>query len=66
MKAWYLSTPRMTVLVEVNRQKVVTDAAPIVRVFIGQPLANLVRWMKKQGGLVVRGIMKKATITTRN
>ncbi len=28
----------------------VTDAAPIVRKFIGQPVANLERWMRKRSG----------------
>ena len=29
---------------------VVVEAAPIVRKFVGQPLANLVRWLSRQKG----------------
>lgn len=49
MSEWWLSSRRMTVVVE-ERDGIVVDAAPIVRKFIGQPLENLTRWMRQQGG----------------
>jgi hypothetical protein len=42
---WRLSNERMTVRV-VTRGKIIIDAAPIVRKFIGQPFNNLARWMQ--------------------
>ena len=47
--SWWLSSETMTVQVD-EENDVVVDAAPIVRKFIGQPMINLVRWMKRQGG----------------
>jgi len=38
----------MTVKVEVQNGTIVT-AAPIVRVFLGQPINNLIRWLTRQG-----------------
>lgn len=49
MSKWWLSSRRMTVVVE-EQGNLVVDAAPIVRKFIGQPLENLTRWMRRQGG----------------
>lgn len=55
---WQFSSERMTVLV-VECEGVVTDAAPIVRRFIGQSVDRLESWMRRQGGfckfLVARG-----------
>ena len=47
--ATYLSTERMTVLVE-SEAGVITNAPPIVRKFVGQRLSALERWMRKQPG----------------
>ena len=41
----------MTVLVLTTEDLVITEAASIVRKFIGQYLGDLLRWMEKQGGL---------------
>jgi hypothetical protein len=49
---WY-SSRVMTVRVEVDNRGVITYAAPVVRRFIGQPCANLQRWMSKQGGFTM-------------
>lgn len=50
MKCYWLSSKKMTVLVEVQDGRII-QAAPVVRKFIGQPVQNLIRWMRKQGGL---------------
>jgi hypothetical protein len=54
MKAWWLSSNRMTVVVMTveysGGHEIITEAAPIVNKFVGQPLGNLERWMRKQGG----------------
>jgi hypothetical protein len=51
MTNWWLSSEKMTVSIEVGEDSIVRDASPIARKFQGQPLANLVGWMRKQGGL---------------
>lgn len=53
---WF-SSYRMTVVVDVE-DDLIAEAAPIVRCFVGQPVKNLRRWMKRQGGFmkeVLRG-----------
>jgi hypothetical protein len=47
----WVSCVKFTVQVDTNAQGVITRAAPIVRKFEGQPLANLLRWAKGLGGL---------------
>lgn len=51
-RSHYLSSRKMTVLVDVNSRDEIVSAPPIVRKFVGQSLDALVRWMKKQGGFV--------------
>jgi hypothetical protein len=58
---YWLSSKAMTIEVTVgrdgkgyNNQKLVTDAPPIARKFIGQPLGSLVGWMQKQGDFEMR------------
>lgn len=53
MQAIWLSCVRFTVLVEVDADDVVRVAPPIVRRFIGQPVANLERWMERMPGFRV-------------
>lgn len=45
---WF-SNSKMTVFVE-EEDGIIIDSSPITRKFIGQPLDNLKRWMKKQSG----------------
>lgn len=48
---WWLSTERMTGHVRVRNGRVCADqCTPIWRKFVGQPLTNLVRWLRKQPG----------------
>jgi hypothetical protein len=49
---WRLSNEKMTVLVK-TKNGIITEAAPIVRVFIGQPLDNLAVWMDKMGSTTI-------------
>lgn len=49
----YLSTPKMTVMVEVDKADIITNAPPIVARFRGQKLDNLRRWMGLQGAITV-------------
>ena len=46
MPSLWISCPEFTVLVETDESGVIRKAAPIVRRFIGQPLANLQRWKR--------------------
>jgi len=55
---FWLSSPRMTVRVRV-RGKIIIDAAPVVRVFIGQPLPNLVQWLQRQGDVRIEFLGKQ-------
>ena len=48
---YWLSSRAMTIVVRVEGGRVV-DTPPIARKFIGQPFANLVRWMLGQGDLL--------------
>ena len=43
--SYWFSNRRMTVSVDVDADKIITDAAPIARKFVGQPLRNLAIWM---------------------
>lgn len=52
IRKWRLSNEKMTVLVK-TKNGIITEAAPIVRVFIGQPLDNLAIWMDKMGSTTV-------------
>lgn len=49
MKHW-ISCSKLTVRV-LTRDGIIISAAPIVAKFKGQPLANLLRWAEKFGGL---------------
>lgn len=49
---WWVSSDRMTFVVTTVDNKII-DSAPIGKKFIGQRLVNLLKWMKKQGGLRV-------------
>jgi hypothetical protein len=49
---WRLSNEKMTVLVK-TKNGIITEAAPIIRVFVGQPLDNLAVWMDKMGSTTV-------------
>lgn len=49
-KSYWLSSNKMTIGVDVNLIDIIVFAPPIAKVFIGQPLDNLRRWMRKQGG----------------
>lgn len=46
---WWFSNDRMTFGVTTNGEHIIIDAAPIARKFIGQPLTNLAKWMKRMG-----------------
>ena len=48
MTWWYVSSPRMTCAVKVE-DGVISDAAPILRRFVGQPATNLGSWLRSQG-----------------
>lgn len=43
---------------DVDNTHTIVECAPIIRVFKGQPLQNLVNWMKKQGGFKSKRIRK--------
>jgi len=47
-----VSNEKLSVLVKIRNGKII-DAAPVVQVFIGQPLDNLAAWMRKMGETTV-------------
>lgn len=49
VEEWWFSSDKMTVSVSVENG-IIVATAPITRKFIGQPLDNLVRWMRSLGG----------------
>lgn len=46
MTSYWLSCKLYTVRVDVDDKMVIRQAAPIVKRFVGQPLADLVRWQR--------------------
>jgi len=46
---WRLSNQRFTVLVEVDAQGTIIEAAPVVRRFRGQRFENICCWMQRHG-----------------
>lgn len=51
-----MSNDKMTVKAVSDDSGIITDAAPVVRKFIGQPLRNLSAWMNRQQGFVMQRI----------
>ncbi len=47
MKKYWVSCTKFTVQVNVDDTGKIVWAAPIVRQFVGQPFANLERWIDK-------------------
>jgi hypothetical protein len=45
----WVSSPRMTFAVDIDKDGIITEAAPIARVFIGQHIKRLRRWMESHG-----------------
>lgn len=50
MPSYWLSCKKFTVQVEVDDNGIITEGAPIVKKFVGQPIVNLTRWMNDLGG----------------
>lgn len=56
-REWQFSSIKMTVWVQ-TECGIITDAATVVRRFVGQPMRKLAKWMSQQGGFrieVLRG-----------
>ena len=49
MPGWYVTCPKFTVLVETDKKAIITQAAPIVRKFMGQHFNRLVEWARRFG-----------------
>ena len=62
MKAYWLTCQMCTVSVETDDNNVITKTPPIARKFIGQPLADLKRWMAKYGGFRVEPIAGQSAL----
>ena len=54
MATYWVSSKKMTISIDVNSENVITATPPIAQVFKGQPLDNLIKWMKKQGGFKIK------------
>ena len=52
-KAYWLSSPSMTVMVYTDEDNIITITPAIVKKFKGQHIDNLIKWMKKQGNLKI-------------
>jgi hypothetical protein len=50
MPVFWLSSNKVTVMVDTDADGKITKAAPAVNIFVGQHLNNLVKWLRKQGG----------------
>jgi len=49
----WVSCPKFTTVSEVNEKHIIIKSAPFTKKFVGQPIANLVRWAEKFGSTVV-------------
>jgi len=58
MPTFWFSSEKFTVLVDTDAEGKITKAAPVVNIFVGQPIKNLVKWMKKQGGFKHKQLRK--------
>lgn len=58
MKSYWVSNARMTVTVDTTDNGVITVAPPIARKFVGQPVGNLISWMKRMGPTDVKATVK--------
>ena len=54
MATYWVSSKKMTVSVDIDSERIITATPPILQVFKGQPLDNLIKWMKKQGGFRIK------------
>ena len=52
-RRYWVSCERFTVVVACDGNGIIREAAPLVKVFIGQHFANLTRWAAGKGGLRV-------------
>ena len=51
MTDFYVSGKFITACVTVNKLGTITDAAPAFRVFVGQNIEKLKRWLEKEDGI---------------
>ncbi len=56
MRTFWLSSKKITVGVDTDQKGIITDSAPIVKVFRGQHINKLIKWMRKQGGFKAKEI----------
>jgi len=49
MTEYWVTSPKMTLLVKVSTDNVIEKVAPVAEKFIGQPLESLVAWMERKG-----------------
>jgi len=52
MTRHWISCTAFTVRVVTDAQDKIVEAAPIVKKFLGQPIANLLRWADARGGII--------------
>ncbi len=46
----------MTAGVDTDKNDIIIDTPPILKIFIGQPLSNLKSWLKKKGNITIERI----------
>ena len=46
LRSFWISSPRFTIQVDVDERDIIRWSAPVARIFVGQPLKNLIRWAK--------------------
>jgi len=62
MMSYWLSSNKMTVIVDIDDDGIIVYGSPIVRKFLGQPLLNLIGWMERQGGLLLYKYPKETVL----
>ena len=54
IRKYWVSSKIMTIQVNVDQNNVIVFIAPVARRFIGQPIMNLVGWLRKSGAAAIK------------
>jgi hypothetical protein len=56
MKTYWMSSKKMTIYVDIDRDGIILEGSPIVKRFFGQKMDRLTSWMRAQGGFQMEEI----------
>lgn len=53
-ETYWVSSPKMTIFVEVDEEGIISDTSPITGKFVNQTMRNLIHWLKKFGKVEIQ------------